>query len=112
LLLTSGTMQLIQLWTRRPVLLDAGALDEMAYVPQAAPQVDRILRAVYGIDTSRLPDSFDAHTARALWEERTVAEWQRIGHQFGVTDVLTYEGWALKLPVVARSSGFTLYGIP
>jgi hypothetical protein len=47
-----------------------------------------------------------------LWEARTVGDWQTVGRQFGVTDVLTFNGWTLNLPVVVRSPNYILYRIP
>jgi hypothetical protein len=112
LLLTAGDMHQIQLLTRRPILLDGGALDEMVYVPRAAPLVERILRGVYGVDASQVPNQLRPDTARGLWEARTVGDWQTVGRQFGVTDVLTFNGWTLNLPVVVRSPNYILYRIP
>jgi hypothetical protein len=44
LLLTAGDMHLVQLQTRRPVLLDGGGLDRLPYSIAAAPQMVAILR--------------------------------------------------------------------
>jgi hypothetical protein len=46
---------LVQLRTRRPVILDAGGLDMLPYVPEAAPEMTRLLKLVYGIDLFALP---------------------------------------------------------
>ena len=112
LLLTAADIHLIQLHTRRPVLLDGGALDGLPYIPEAVAQADTILRRVYGIDTVRdVPEGEDIgglwpDAGKALWEARTSAEWKALAHEFGVTDVLTYAGWRLRLPVIDRSSDF------
>lgn len=116
LLLTASNLHMIQLFTRRPVLLDGGALDMLIHAPEAAPETDRILQRVYGtsllsVQQSRigwLPES----TAKALWETRAPEEWQQMAREFGVTDVLTYGGWTLQLPVVASNTELTLYAIP
>ena len=116
MLLTSSDVHLVQLRTRRPLLLDGGAIDALIYVPAAEPATDRILQRVYGTDLRTLKQehqgSLDTDTARVLWQARTLAEWQDIAREFGVTDILTYAGWQLRLPVVATSADFTLYEIP
>jgi hypothetical protein len=116
LLLTASSLHMIQLVTRRPVLLDGGAIDALVYVPDAADETDRILRRVYGTSLADLQRTrrgyLDDDTGRALWESRPVDDWRAIAREFGVTDVLTYAGWRLQLPVVAANTDLTLYAIP
>ena len=116
LLLTARDLHLVQLRTRRPVLLDGGALDALLYVPDAAPETDRILQRVYGTTLASLQQSHEGflrgEVGEALWQARTPAEWQDIAQAFGVTDVLTDSGWTLQLPVLASSTDFVLYEIP
>ncbi len=50
LTVTAGSFQLVQLYTRRPVLIDSGALDTMVYAPESGPAMARIVTDVYGID--------------------------------------------------------------
>ena len=114
--LTARDLHLVQLRTRRPVLLDGGALDALLYVPDAAPETDRILQRVYGTTLASLQQSHEGflrgEVGEALWQARTPAEWQDIAQAFGVTDVLTDSGWTLQLPVLASSTDFVLYEIP
>lgn len=115
LLLAAGDLHQIQLLTRRPVLLDGGALDALLYVPEAAAETDRILQRVYGTDlqsvrrtgVGRLAEG----AAKALWEARTAEEWTDVAHEFAVADILTGADWRLQLPVVASSSDFILYAV-
>ena len=116
LLLTAGSQHQIQLLTRRPVLLDGGALDALLYVPEAAPETDRILRSIYGTDLETIRRGKIGHleddTGMERWEARTLDEWQDIAVEFSVTDVLAGAGWALQLPLVASNADFSLYAIP
>src|SRR5262249_36916768 len=48
--LTAGSYQLVQLYTRRPVLIDGGGLDTVTYAPDTGPAMERILRDVYDLD--------------------------------------------------------------
>jgi hypothetical protein len=118
LLLTAGDLHLIQLRTRRPVLLDGGGLDGLLYSLEGGPEMERILRDVYGVDLLNPPE--EARGAgrippianRHAWERYSPDKWQDIKRAFGVTQVLTYPDWSLNLPVAAHSRRFVLYQIP
>lgn len=118
ILLTAGSMHDIQLVTRRPVLLDGGALDIFPYVLDTAPRFNEILRQVYGLDImSPSPDGIGnlgiiTYFHQKIWEQRSCREWQYLREKFAVTDILTHDVWQLQLPVVAKGSGLTLYAIP
>jgi hypothetical protein len=118
LLLTGADLHLIQLRTRRPVLLDGGGLDALPYALESAPMLDRILRDVYGVDlfnppaeawrTGMIPAAFN----RSVWEQYSPERWQQIRTKYQVTQVLTPAGWQLKLPIVAQNAQFLLHDIP
>jgi hypothetical protein len=118
ILLTGGTLDLVQLKTRRPVLLNGGGLDGLAYAPDSGPAIDRILREVYAIDffdppeTARrrgaIPNAFN----REAWEKFPGEKWQQIRQAYGVTEVLTPGDWQLPLAVVARDGSYALYRLP
>ncbi|MBI3262603.1 MAG: hypothetical protein HYZ58_05570, partial [Acidobacteria bacterium] len=118
LLLTAGDLHLIQLRTRRPVLLDGGGLDGVAYALEAASAMDRIMREVYGVDVFDPPEEargggrMPLGANRAAWERYSVEKWQAIARAYSVTQVLTFSDWTLKLPPVAHNRRFTLYAIP
>ncbi|HRU04745.1 MAG TPA: hypothetical protein P5137_03095 [Candidatus Brocadiia bacterium] len=109
---------LAQLRTRRPMLLDACALDILPYAPAGGPEMERILRGVYGVSLFSPPPGMrpaaviPEQPTRALWESRRPEEWRRVAEAFGFTAVMTLAGWRLNLPVTASGGGFTLYAIP
>jgi hypothetical protein len=117
-LLTAGDLHLVQLRTRRPVLLDGGGLDGLPYAPESGPELERILRDVYEIDLFNPPDAARGLGAipnaanRAAWERFGQDKWRSIGRAYGVTAVLTFSDWTLDLPVVERNSSYVLYGVP
>jgi hypothetical protein len=117
-LVTGGNLHLIQLRTRRPVLLDGGALDGLPYALEAGPQMDRILRDVYSIDLFNPPEearytgSVPSQHNRTAWEGFTAEKWQAIAHQYGVSQVVTPGYWDLKLPVAGQNRTVTVYDIP
>ncbi|MCI0413293.1 hypothetical protein L0222_10905 [bacterium] len=118
LLLTASDLHLIQLRTRRPVVLDGGQLDILPYTYESGPEMTRILKEVYGVSFSDPPPEakrtarirVNAH--RTLWEKRDRKNWQQLAAKFGPTQVLTYPDWKLALPVVAQNHNFLLYQIP
>jgi len=115
---TGGSFHLVQLYTRRPVLLDGGALDTLPYAPDSGPAMERILRDVYGLNLLDPPKDLEraaviSHSYnRPIWEHYSRLKWQEIGFTFGVTQVLTRAEWRLDLPVVAEDRFFKLYQIP
>jgi hypothetical protein len=117
LLLTAGDLHLIQLRTRRPVLLDGGGLDGLLYSLEAGPEMERILREVYGIDLLNPPEEargagrIPPMANRRVWESYSPEKWREIARVFHVTQVLTYPDWTLNLPVAAHSRRLLLYDI-
>ena len=117
-LVVAGDLHLIQLRTRRPVLLDTGALDTVMYSLETGGSMQRILREVYGLDLfNPPPDAVGAGripplSHRATWESFPVEKWRAIRRDFGVTQVLAYGDWTLQLPVASQSRRLLLYDIP
>ena len=116
--LASGDPWLVQLRTRAPVLLDAGAIDVLPYGPSAAPAVERVLQRVYGISLLAPPAGMKPegrvpvdHT-RDVWERYTREDWIKIGREFGVTRVVTQSGWQLDLPSLMFGDGVQVFEIP
>lgn len=117
LLLTGGDLHLIQLRTRRPVLLDGGGLDGLAYSAEGGPAMARIMLDVYGVDLFRPPadrgsGTIPRGTNRRVWEGYSPRKWQEIRRAYNVTEVLTEAGWVLDLPLVTRTDDLLLYRIP
>lgn len=120
---------LVQVNTRRPVLL--GGLETIPYVPELAPEFERILKMVYGVDffnpspEARMYKDLPVNDVQTLWESRTPAQWQEIKAKFQATDILTYASWKLQLPIKysteeelllpgyeTKKHYYTLYHIP
>jgi hypothetical protein len=118
LLATGGDLHLIQLRTRRPVVLDGGGLDGLPYALAGGPEMARILRDIYGIDffnppaeahgIGMVPSSFN----RRVWEGYPQDRWEEIRRKYNVTQVMTYNDWTLHLPIVAQNARYLLYEIP
>lgn len=117
-LLVAGDLHLVQLRTRRPVLLDTGALDTVMYSLETGAAMQRMLRDIYGLDLLHPPaDAVGAGRIPALshrdtWERYTTEQWRSIRRDFGVTQVLAYADWTLQLPVASQSRRLLLYDIP
>jgi hypothetical protein len=117
MVLTAGSYQLVQLYTRRPVLLD-GALDTLPYAVESGPAMQRILLDVYGADLLNPPDGarqknvLPRELHRDLWEHNSQQRWQEIRRTYDVRVVVTPADWQLDLPVAAEAPGVRLYRIP
>jgi hypothetical protein len=118
MLATGGDITLIQLRTRRPVLVDGGGLDGLPYALEAGPALERILRDVYAIDLFNPPEqargrgTIPSDVNKVTWERFSLDQWQWIRKTYDVTQVMTPPGWALALPVAARTRAFVVYDIP
>jgi hypothetical protein len=118
LIVTAGTFQLVQLYTRRPVLIDSGALDTMVYAPESGPAVARILRDVYGIDFFNPPPEVRSASAvphaisRAHWAQMSQEQWQQIRKTYNVTQIVARRDYDLNLPIAAENETLRLYRIP
>jgi|TARA_B100002003_G_C14137939_1_gene547345 hypothetical protein len=117
LLLTAADITLVQLYTRRPVLFDGVWLDGFAYVPESGPELNKILRQVYGFDLLKPPpEKYRNRGAipkihKDLWEHRTLKQWRDIKKRYGVFDILTHSDWNLNLPIVIQNEKYMLYYI-
>ena len=117
-LLTAGDIYQMQLRTRRPQLIDVGALDTLAYTPQTGPLMYKILRDIYGIDLFNPPPELRGYGHlravfhRERWQRYTVEDWRQISRNYHVTQVLTGSDMQLNLPIVAGDRRFLLYAIP
>lgn len=118
LVATAGDLHLVQLRTRRPLLLDGSTLDVLPYSLEAAPTVARILRDVYGIDffspppEARFGGRIPPAASRAAWEAHTAARWRELRHIYRITQVIAWSDWRIDLPLVAESRGLRLYRVP
>jgi hypothetical protein len=116
---TAGTSFLVQLYTRRPVLINTGALDTLSYAPESGPALDRLLRDVYDLDLFNPPDTIRAGSGslsfefnKESWERFSRERWIAIRREHNVTQVLAYAAYALDLPIAAETPSHKLYRIP
>jgi len=120
LTVTAGSFQLVQLYTRRPVLIDSGALDTMVYAPESGPALAQIVTEVYGINFFDPPhemrsSSFIPHDAnRFTWSPSrfTAQRWRELRRTYNVSQIVTRSDYELDLPMVAEGDGLRLYRIP
>lgn len=118
MLLTAADLHLMQMRTRRPVLIDGGGLDGLPYALSGALQTERILRDVYRIEFFHPPGEarnvgmIPPSVNRPIWEQYSTDRWREIRRAYNVTQVLTYNDWTLRLPLVAQNAGYLLYEIP
>ena len=118
LIVTAGTFQLAQLYTRRPVLIDSGALDTLAYAPESGPAIARILRDVYGIDFfNPAPEvgrgsAVPHEVSKAYWARLSRAQWLELSRIYNIAQVMARTDYVLDLPIAAETDSLRLYRIP
>lgn len=120
ILITPGTVQVLQLRTGRPLLINGGGLDQIAFVPASGVETERVLREVYGIDfhdppediKERRPGTLLPNSGKDTWESRSAKGWSEIAAEFNATQLLAPTGWSIDLEVAATDQQFTLYTLP
>ncbi len=116
LLLLGPDLSAAQLITRRPILIDGGALDIISYFPELAMPAANILNDIYEINLFNPPLLEDPVAVlpqdlnKSLWEQRSLEEWQRLKDKYGFTQILTSR-WNLQLPKVAEDENYILNSI-
>jgi hypothetical protein len=118
LTVAAGSFQLVQLYTRRPVLIDSGALDIMVYAPEGGPAAARIVTDVYGVDffdppreirsSSMIPHDTNKYT----WARFSTQRWRELRRTYNVSQIVARSDYELALPIVAEAEGLRLYRIP
>lgn len=122
LLCHANGAHLIQLRTRRPILMHdfLNSATVIPYVPEAGPETVRVWRDLYDIDVSQPPqdiqiDSLYMETQlrqKRLWESWSTQQWIKIGKQYRATEVLVSADWKLNLPKRFVGTKLVLYRIP
>lgn len=128
LLLLSGGTHLTPVVAKRSVLLDPDAIDYVSIMPELGEAVNRIAKAIYGVDLLSLPTelfnsqgkvirphgSIREEYFKDLWTTRSLEDWQDIRRKFEVTQILVARDWKLKLPIARAedSNPLVLYTIP
>ena len=119
LLLTAPRLGIVQLRSRRGVVLNGEAMNQLTYVPASGPAMNRMLNEIYGDDllTPRPAGWMKAgglmqHSAYDLWQNRPPEEWRRLAREFGFRHIVTYRDWKLQLPIAASSGDYLLYHVP
>lgn len=117
--LTAGSFIMVQLRSRRPVLLNSGGLDGLPYAPESGPAMNAILQDVYGVDLlNPHPDllwgtgGMQHHFNERVWEGFSLERWREIGRTYGVSQVITRTSYDLALPLMAERDGLRLYMVP
>ena len=120
LTVTAGSFQLVQLYTRRPVLIDSGALDTMVYAPEGGPATAQIVTDVYGIDFYNPPreirstSSIPHDATRFTWSPSrfSAQRWRDLRRTYNISQVVARSDYELDLPIVAEGGGLRLFRIP
>jgi hypothetical protein len=118
LIATSGSFHLVQLYTRRPILLDGGGLDALPYAAESGPAMAQILRDVYDIDLFHPPAEAKGsgviphEVNKRAWAKYSRERWRMIGREYNVSQVLARSDYMIDLPVAAETPSLRLYRIP
>ena len=99
-----------------PVALSAKAFDFIAYLPQTAGAVARVVEEGYGVSFFNPPEMyypgvFGSRAVRQYWAQLASDDWCRISRDIGIVAVVAPSNWTVRLPVLVSGAAFSLYSI-
>ena len=99
-----------------PVALSAKGFDFIAYLPQTAGAVARVVEEGYGVSFFNPPEMyypgvFGSRAVRQYWAQLASDDWCRISRDIGIVAVIAPSNWTVRLPVLVSGAAFTLYSI-
>lgn len=116
----TGGMELIQLKSRRPVFT-THAFNQALYLPNTWSGILSSYRNVYNLQSTNdlgkfavgriRPGTFHPGIYQAYWETRSFGDWITLKKQFNLSDIITYKGWYLDLPLIASTNSYLLYSL-
>jgi hypothetical protein len=116
-ILIGGDLLMVQLRTRRPIVLDSGALDVVTYAPAAAPAVERMLNDLYGVSLLAPPEGLrpdgrvPVDAVRGTWRRFTRDDWRRLSQRYGFSHVVASPDWGLQLESLATGGGVQTFQV-
>ncbi|SVE13978.1 uncharacterized protein METZ01_LOCUS466832, partial [marine metagenome] len=116
LLIAPGLDLPLQLYTRSAVF-PGDIIHCLSYAPGVGPSVEKFMKDISGVDIFN--PSLEARKVRGLpmseiksfWQSKTLAQWQAIKKEYGITQIFTYSNWKLLLPVFHGPEKKTLNAI-
>ncbi len=117
MVVTSGDLLFVQLRSRKAVVFPRD-INFLTYFPEAGPDMDRTLRALFGFGLADPPPEVNhggvlpGGVGRTVWEARPPDEWQRLAAEFRFSGVVAPDTWRVQLPMIARDDDLILYAVP
>ena len=100
-----------------PVALYAEGFDFIAYLPQTAGAVARVVEEGYGVSFFNPPPEMwyypgvGSGAVRRYWAQLASNDWCRISRDIGVVAVVAPSSWTVRLPILVPGAELTLYSI-
>jgi hypothetical protein len=100
-----------------PVALYARDFDFIAYLPQTAGAVARVVEEGYGVSFFNPPPEMwyfpgvGSSAVRQYWAKLASDDWCRISRDIGIVAVVAPSHWTVRLPILVPGAERTLYSI-
>ncbi len=115
LVTTSDTVNYVNKYTLKPILLDTQSFDFIPYHPYLVQSTFEILKDVYGVDIENpptrynpnIPDSF----IKKVFEGKDESDWNFLEKKYNVNYVVVPSEWKIKLDLFKNNKSFSIYKV-
>ena len=93
------------------------SFDLIAYLPQTAGAVARVVEEGYGVSFFNPPPNkrydpwLEPYAVRRYWAQLASDDWCRISRDIGIVAVVAPSSWTVRLPILVPGAELTLYSI-
>ena len=112
---TSDTVNYINRYSIRPVLLDTQSLDFLPYHPYLLKDAFEILKDVYNIEMTYPPNKFDPHIPdefiKKSFEAKLKTDWEYIKEKYNANYVVVPRNWKINLKLFKNNNFYSVYKV-
>ena len=112
---TSDTVNYVNRYTLKPILLDTQSFDFIPYHPYLVQRTFEILKDVYDIDIKNPPTRYNPHVPdifiRKAFEGKGKSDWKLLGEKYNANYLVVPTEWKIKLDLFKNNKSFAIYKI-
>ena len=112
---TSNTVNYVNRYALKPVLLDTQSFDFIPYHPYLVQYTFKILEEVYGVDIENPPTKYNPHIPDSFikksFESKEKSDWKLLEEKYNANYVVVPAEWKIKLDLFKNNKSFSIYKI-
>jgi len=115
LITTSNTVNYVNKYVLKPILLDTQSFDFIPYHPYLVERTFEILEDVYGVDIENPPNRYSPHIPdgfiKKVFENKEESDWKLLGEKYNANYLLVPVDWKIKSDLFKNNKFFSIYKI-